>query len=205
MRGEDIYYLWITNHRVLKPREREWQCWAGGDSWDLSGDSNVSISGSWHNHIVTSQESVWQGLQLSPGGQCRAETPLMRLSRPVTSPRVTPAYYCERPPLASRAAQHLSEDTLFGSDPVNINKKSLRAGSEMLDGHFIISISPFFAGHHISARWQLSQVWTEDCNVFLVIRGLLTNTDHGQSEYLCTLQIDTIVDSTETEVLFCFV
>ena len=88
MRGEDIYYLWITNHRVLKPREREWQCWAGGDSWDLSGDSNVSISGSWHNHIVTSQESVWQGLQLSPGGQCRAETPLMRLSRPVTSPPV---------------------------------------------------------------------------------------------------------------------
>ena len=68
------------------------------------------------------------------------------------------AYYCERPPLASDAAQHLSEDTLFGSDPVNINKKSLRVGSEMLDGHFIISISPFFAGHHISARWQLSQV-----------------------------------------------
>ena len=82
----------------------------------------------------------------------------MRLSRPVTSPRVTPAYYCERPPLASDAAQHLSEDTLFGSDPVNINKKSLRVGSEKLDGHFIISISPFFAGHHISARWQLSQV-----------------------------------------------
>ena len=64
--------LQITE-RVLKPREREWQYWAGGDSWDLSGDSNVSISGSWHNHIVTSQESVWQGLQLSrvgtmPGG-----------------------------------------------------------------------------------------------------------------------------------------
>ena len=67
---------------------------------------------------------------------------------------------------------------------MNINKKSLRVGSEMLVGHFIIFISPFFAGHHISARWQLSQVWTEDCNVFLVIRVLLTNTDHGHSLHI---------------------
>ena len=54
----------------------------------------------------------------------------------------------------------------------------------MLVGHFIIFISPFFAGHHISARWQLSQVLTEDCNVFLVIRVLLTNTDHGHSLHI---------------------
>ena len=190
MRGEDIYYLWITNHWASSEAERESD---NAGQVVTAGSCLVTpmflLAG--HDIITLSRvKSQWQGLQLSPVGTMPGGDPAneaVQTSDQWPVPGQGQAYYCERPPLASGAAQHLSEDTLCGSDPVNINKKSLGVGSEMLDGHFIISISPFFAGHHISARWQLSQVWTEDCNVFLVIRGLLTNTDHGQSEYLCTI------------------
>ena len=151
-----------------------WQCQAGGDSWVLSGDSDVSISGSWHHHMSRVKSGV-------TGAPAVTVWTMQGWSPPLMRPGSTPAHYWGS--TRSRCRPTFVRGNIIWVRPSKYQQKPshwkcLEVGSEKLDGHFIIFISPFFAGHHISARWQLSQVWTEDCNVFLVIRGgLLTNTD----------------------------
>ena len=96
----------------------EWQCQAGGDSCDLSADCNVSISAD----IITLSrvKSHWQALQLSRARTMQDWWP--RLMRRVMTRASVHSSLLQCSPLAPSATQHLSEQPLSGSDPVNINK-----------------------------------------------------------------------------------
>ena len=63
-----------------------WQCQAGGDSWVLSGDSDVSISGSWHHHMSRVKSGV-------TGAPAVTVWTMQGWSPPLMRPGSTPAHY----------------------------------------------------------------------------------------------------------------
>ena len=125
----------------------EWQYQAGGDSCDLSADFNVSISA---DMIVTSQESLTGSPAVRGRDNAGLVTPANEAGLwPELCPLQLITELSSRPqchPTFVRAAIIWVRPSKYQQKPSESQSRS-----EMLVGHFIIFISPFFAGHPISA------------------------------------------------------